>query len=267
MKRVMIFVVALLALAAAAAADFGSVVSSFRLSGTSMPYVTGIIKHSPRNPVYYGALYSTGPDYLLQYNESGSIIGSYILEGCLAPADMDDWSDVRKISVLDVGRRELLEYVPTTGSFIGSRPVPSNTRGFAVLGWRWCSFIAVGTWVYQYDRNWSIVSSFNTGMDIGAIAATPFFRNREWATVIVAPRGRGYFNCYYVSTGSFAASFTVPGSGTRGADCMTIYTAPNQIDYFCSRVTARGMYLYKIDIEGYSKIAPASLGRVKALFR
>ncbi len=261
MKRVLIFVTAVLA--TAAAADFGSIVSSFRLSGASMPYVTGIMYRFMDPVPYWGALYSTGPDYLLRYNESGSIIGSYVLEGCLAPTDMDFGRDNKSIHVLDAGRRALLEYGVTTGSLIASRPVPSNTRGFSVIFSDMC--LAVGTWFYRYDTNSSIVSSFNTGMDIGAIAATPYFRNRSWPAVIVAPRGPGLFHCYYITTGSRGGSFAVPGSGTRGADCDHISWARN--DFFCNRVTPRGMYMYQIDIEACDNVAPASLGRVKALFK
>ncbi len=258
MKRGIILLTVLLA--AAATAKFGDVTFYFRLSGTNMPYVTGILcRYEP----YYGALYSTGPDYLLQYNAMGSIIGSYVLNNCMAPADMDTWLGSRNFSVLDTGRSALLEYVLTTGSFVGSRPVPANTKGYAAL-WSSRRFLAIGTSVYQYDGNWSIVNSFNTGMDIGAIGATDKFLNRTWPTVIVAPWGPGPFHCYYVSNGSHAASFSVPGSGTRGAHC---YGPTEPIYFYCNRVTPGGMYLYRVDIEGYSNVEPASLGRVKALFK
>jgi hypothetical protein len=260
MKRGIILLTVLFA--GAASADLGSVVSSFRLSSASLPYVTGIMRQSHSGVVYWGALYSNGPDYLLQYNAQGSIIGSYILDNCTAPGDMD-MSTGHNVYVLDTQRSALLEYVLTTGSFVGSRPVPPNTKGYAAF-FEWERFLAIGTWVYYYDRNWSVVRSFNTSMDIGAIAWSRCLLNKEWHTVIVAPHGPGPFHCYYVSNGSHAASFAVPGSGTKGAHCDKGW-APY---FYCNRLTLGGdMYLYKIDIDGLSAVAPASVGRVKALFR
>ena len=116
---------------------------------------------------------------------------------------------------------------------------------------------------YKYNSSWSVVSSFPWG---GGLAATDRFLGRQGDFVILGGRPA----TVYTATGSLVGTFANnPGGLCHGIVCGPGYPGSWGTTFWRYDQSGYGVegWVYQIDLGNTTTIAPASRGRVKALFR
>ncbi len=237
----------------------GSTISSFYLSGTSQPYAQGIY----RDAAYvYGVLYSSGATYLRSYTTSGAPVGSVKLGG---PAGGAGHSPLGTAYVGAVDAYRVLHYEISTGSLAASFAAPAGARAYDYIPGGAYYYVATDRMLYFYTTNGSIVRSMMISFYVGGLAATRYFENRAGEYLVVAQWSSG-LPTYVYSNGSFLRSFVVPGT-TNGCVCGDGAPARYGVTYWCNQYIGSGLYAYQVDLANATAVAPASVGKVKALFR
>jgi len=236
--------------ASGAFADFGSVVSSFAVKAECIPVALAyngayVVSSDP-------ASFSDG--YWKVWSEEGSILSSF-----LPPKSEKVHDGAAYDGTYYWGSSYLMAsvyHLTTTGSVISTFPQP-YTYGLTWDGqYLWTSdCVSSGQTIRCHTTAGSLVSSFGVPPQI------TFACDLGWdGAYLWCPNMRGYIY-RLTTTGSVVASFAPPGR--RSAGCtfdgtylrLSGYTDPGP------------WYVYKIDIGPAPAVAPASLGRVKALFR
>jgi len=260
------------ALAAAAAATPGDVISRFPLSGNIYPVGAAMY----RDATYAYGVFDAGPGgELWKYTPAGNFISSVTLPGATRPVDADHCHlGAGYFIVLDGGTR-LMAYHVATGSLLGSLPVPATADGVAYDATSGYYYGSADNYVYRFTTAGSLVGSFSGGPDAGTLAAAPRFAGQAGDYVIVNPKARGVHPTrVYTAAGSFVASFTFSGPYP---DMDLRYGAIAGDGYPASFGTTLWVVLrtdfiwrsaYQIDLGNANPaVAPASFGAVKALYR
>jgi len=265
--------------AAAPPADgIGSVISSFKMSPLAEPFALGVY----RDPSYvYGAMYTSGTDYLYRFTPGGARVSSFALNGTLKPRGADPAHlGFGYLSVVDADARKLYVFRTTGGSpvtkfSVGGSPYPLN-----------CFWDGN----YYYVNGSSDVGKFNRYTTAGAGAGR--WTCAGWPGVITTVGGAAYAHRGNNGKGPYlvACSWTA-----RQPMCMTTFpggllirtwTVPanngNGLAYGDSSkpgvygaavwgcwYTNDGMYATQFDVEarGAAVVVPVSLGKVKSLYR
>lgn len=256
---------ATLAAACSTRADVGSVISSFQMTASASPTATGIY----RDWTYvYGILYSTGADYLAAYTPSGSLVKSVGLSQAKAPRDAD-YSPLGTgyVDVFDFDRKMLLTY-KINGEYVKAKPLPSDTTAYAYIPGASRYFIARDQMVFRYTLNDVLVNKFYVGGNIGGLAATPVYDGKDGEYVVIGRSGPGGYSYVYTGGGSLVDSFVVPGAGTYGSIVGRPEPKSFQRAYWCVQQIGAARWAYQVDVEGTAPaVAPASMGKVKAIYR
>ncbi len=264
-------VVAALVITGAARAGVGGVLHHFNMSGNIFPVAAGVY----RDDAYvFGTFFTGNGGELRRYTSAGSLINSFPLAGAVAPLDPGPSPrGSNYITVLDAGTA-LRTYETATGSFISSVAVPTSS-GYAYVPGGEYIYLAASPYVHRYTTAGSHISSFNVGDDAGTLAATPYFDSLAAEYVIVLPASRGVHPALvYTGDGSFVSSFTFSGPypdmdyrlGASVGEGYPSSAGPTlwltlQTDFIWRSA-------YEIDLgNGRIAVAPASLGRIKALFK
>ena len=260
------------ALAAAVALIFVSaafsvppeILSSFPLTGATPPGPCGI--HSDRDSVFVISYTGPGENYLYEFSLQGSFVSSLRLPGADAITETDclpypyhqDY-----FSALDAGTRDV-KIFRTTGSLVGTfMAAPADAVAIGVGG-RDAYYVYLATragLIRRYSSGGSFLNSFNTGIDVRDLAASGGYDQRWGNFVQVAPRGQPGPIYSYRSTGSLEGSFALPGTGNLGAEAI------DTSFYWCLRRVNTRLWVYEVFLGGGMPVEPASLGKVKALFR
>lgn len=243
---------------------YPSIISSFRLTGATPPGPCGI--HSGRNSVFVISYTAPGENYLYEFSLKGSFVSSLRLRGANAITETD-WSPYPYprdyFSALDAGTRDV-KIFRTTGSFVGTfMAAPADAVAIGVGG-RDAAYVYLATrggLIRRYSSQGSFLNSFGTGINVNDLAASGGYYQWWGNYVQVAPRGQpGPIYCY-TSTGSLEGSFALPGTASYCAE--TIYTS----FYWCLRRVNTRLWVYQVFLGGGMPVAPASLGRIKALYK
>ncbi|MGD8719018.1 MAG: hypothetical protein PVH29_09375 [Candidatus Zixiibacteriota bacterium] len=147
-------------------------------------------------------------------------------------------------------------YRDSSGSIISSFAGPANGYGITSDGTNlWYSSSRSGNYIWQLTTAGSVISSvegpgtFNGGVD---------WDSRGYIWVANWPSSNG--GIYRITTaGSVVESYSPVPAGTRPSGCAWDGTYVWYCDY-------TGKYVYQMDTE-LTSITPASVGKVKALFR
>ncbi len=251
--------------AGATQASVGSVISSFKLSGSAPPLATAIY----RDWTYvYGVLQATGTNYLKSFTANGSVVGSRTLPRANRPRDADHSAlGGGYFDTFDLGSKMLLTYT-TGGDFVKSKPLPSDTTAYAYIPGNRTYFIAREEMIFRYTLDDVLVNKFYVGGTIGGLAATPAYDGRNGQYIIVGREGAGGYSYAYTGGGSLVDSFVVPGSGTHGS--VVGRAAPMNLarTYWCNQNVAGARWAYQVDVGGTGiGVAPASIGKIKTLYR
>jgi len=260
-----IYAVAALAAALTSQAAAATVVSSFRMTGAGTPEATGIY----RDWTYvYGILYSAGADYLVTYTPAGSVVRSATLPRSDAPRDADHSTlGGGYVDVFDFGKKMLVTY-KKNAEFVSEKPLPSDTTAYAYIPGSSKYFIARDEMVFRYTTNDVLVNKFYAGGYIGGLAAAPVYDGKNGEYVIIGRSGAGGYSYVYTGGGSLVDSFVVPGSGTYASVVGRAEPKESQRAYWCIQRIGTGRWAYQVDVGGTAPaVAPASMGKVKAIYR
>lgn len=278
-------VVVLIVLTAAAAnAGVGSVISSFPMSGNNEPYAVAVYRDA--NFVYGVLQYGPTGEHehkLFTYAPNGSVLGSIPLSCTPGWANCRlDWLHDADHSVLGDGYFGIigvgksfppfgLDFNIKTGSIVGSFPTSPYARAYAHIPGG--AYIYVGqsypSNIFRLTMSGSVVSSFNPRDVCDLLAATDYFKGLNGAYLVSYGGGSGLYHHVYTDAGSLVGSFWLGHFSMAFAGvCGPGYPSSYGITYWCiSWGSGGGVWCFQIDLGNATAVAPASVGKIKALFR
>ena len=166
--------------------------------------------------------------------------------------------------VVDEGARDVKVY-NSSGSFLGVwKAVPPNTVGCAVGGYME-KLIYLGTSdgvvsVHRYSG--SFITSFATGVPLADLGSAAGYRG--WGEYMYLGPARSGDPVRVYNWGSICGTFHLPGlrnAGTVMAD------AGGSIWGWYLRNTGTEIWAYRVQVGHMMAVEPASLGRIKALYK
>jgi hypothetical protein len=260
------------ALAAAVAVIFVSaafsyppeIVSSFRLSGAAPPNPRGI--YFSYTSAYVISYTAPSVNYLYEFSRQGSFLSSVRLPGANVISETDAAPDGYPgdcFSAVDTGTRDVKIYT-TAGSLVGTfMATPADAVAIGIGG-HVTDYVYLATRsgvVLRYSPRGSFISSFNTGINVRDLAASGGYAIYWGDFVQLAPRGLpGPIYSYRGYGGSLAGSFALPGTRSLGALGAHTY-------YYCLRRVNTQLWVYHVYLGQGMPVEPASLGRIKALYK
>lgn len=277
-RSVFNFSLFIILLAAAAYAGVGSVISSFCISEHPGPWVAAVYRD---HDYVYGVLEygSTTYEYrLVTFTVNGSAVASVPLN--YVPGQGHEplrWLRDADHSALGAGyvgllgsghiyRAYGLDFHVKTGSF--ARRFNTLEIGTAYAHIPGGNYIYVGetypNHILRLTTSGSFVSSFRPRDVCDVLAATDYFEGRYGAYLITYGGGSGLYHHIYTDGGSLLGSFWLgPFGMIFGGVCGSGYPSYHGITYWC----IDGSWCFQIDLGNATAVAPASVGKVKALFR
>lgn len=244
-------------IAAPAFGGVGSVISSF-------PWPGALNIYRDANYVYSVA----GANTLRRYTVGGSLLGTVTLSRLTTPGDADHTPTGPGYLGVIERANSIFEYRISTGSFVRSVPTGPNTLGYAYFPASTYVYVHRGTYsniVYRCRTTGSVVSSFVVSNSSGPLAATNRFNDVAGDYVIVGSR-IALSARVYTGAGSFVRSFVMPAV-TYGCVCGPGSPSARGTTYWCNLRMGTNFYAYQIDLGNTTAVAPASVGRIKALYR
>lgn len=242
------------------------IIGSFPLTGATPP--------SPRGVHYYNGVFvishtAPGYNYLYQYSLQGSFISSFLLPGANVISETDSLPETYPryyFSALDTATHDVKIYT-TAASLVGTfMAAPTDAVAIGVGGHvtGYVYLAASNGLIRRYSPEGSFLASFNTGVAVGDLTASGGYAARWGYFVQIAPfnsAGPIYSFWSMYTAGSLAGTFPLPGTRSYGAEVM--YTS----FYTCLRQVGSALWVYRVDLGRGMAVEPASLGKVKGLFR
>jgi hypothetical protein len=246
-------------------ADYPHIVSSFRISGVTPPYARGVYggDDSVGGIFYEGA----GRHSFRVFTSGGSLVATYGMPGGVMLGDADNPPQgyaAGTFAVVDEGAHNVKVY-NTTGSFVGVwKAVPANTVGLAVGGYTQ-KFVYLGTSdgvVSAHTYAGSFIASFATGVPLADLGASAAYIG--WGDYVYLGPARNGDPVRVYNYQSICGSFSYPGLRNAGT---VISPWGGSVWSWCLRNAGTEIWAYRARVGSAMAVAPASLGRVKALFR
>jgi hypothetical protein len=259
-------------------ARVGSVISSFHMREGPARWVAAVYRDQD---YVYGVLEYGPSDYeyrLVTFNVDGSVVASVPLE--YVPGQGHEpliWLRDADHSTLGAGYVGLLgtghiyrvyglDFDVETGSFV--RRFNTLDIGTAYAHIPGGNYIYIGetypNHILRLTTSGSFVSSFRPRDVCDVLAATDYFEGRYGAYLITYGGGSGLYHHIYTDDGSLLDSFWLgPFAMISGGVCGPGYPSDYGITYWC----IDGSWCFQIDLANGVAVAPASVGKVKALFR
>ncbi len=263
--RLLIYVTAALVAASAAQAGVGSVISSFRMTGVGVTAAKGIYRG---DTFVYAVVDAAGDNYLRIYTMAGSRVGSVVLAGSDSPRDADhSLLGSGYVDVFDYGKKMLLTYT-FDGALVNSKAVPSDTTAYAYIPGTSRYFLARDQMIFRYTLNDVLINKFYVGGTLGGLAATGRYNGKAGQYLVIGRSGTGGYSFVYTGGGSLIDSFVVPGAGTYGSVVGPGALMDSAQTYWCVQTVGSYRWAYQVDVGATAPaVLPASVGRVKALYR
>ncbi len=244
------------------------VTSSFPLPAVAPAEARGVYYpyEHPYDTIYVISHESPGVNYLHKFVSKGSHVSSFLLRGASVLGDADNAPDGYSsyyFSVVDMGTNDVKIYT-VEGSLVGTLfPAPPETVAVGIGGHSY-NYIYLGTSdgvIYRYWGQGVFAGSFSTGIEIYDLAGSGAYAY-EWGNhVLLGPKRPSKIVYAYNYAGRLAGGFELPGMRNRGA------MAYDYRFYWCLREDADGLWAYHVYLGQGMAVEPASLGRVKALFK
>lgn len=255
----------------------GSLISSFYMTGSSGTYALGIWRDSS---YVYGIIYSASTDYLRSFTTAGSAAGSVALRGTATPRGAGDCHlGGGYVAVTDATNNRVYMFNKGTGSAVTSFSTTAANQEWSVM---WS-----GTYYYtcrSYNPNSRLYYRYtSTGGSAGTWTASgyPFSYCRGIGYTNIANSATGSYMVageaattdrhaiINIANGSLVRSWSSGRGGvTNGADCGTGAPTSHGTTYWVNCYVGGSLYAFQWDIDGSaSSVEPASLGKVKALYR
>ena len=253
----------------------GYVISSFEARPGYRMFVQGIYRDASYVYAAVGDYTNNRITYLFKYTPSGSSVGlarglpgPYLLYG---DADHSALGDGYFAIIYDESSVRDIDLA--SGSIVSSWSPFADMYGYAYIpGGAYKYVLTEGGTVYRFTVAGSLVSSFAVGWG-KSLAASDRFAGRSGEFVIVA--GDRAANVYS-GAGSLIRTFVVPEAPYL---CLKHDTAACGVGYpgecnttFWAHLTDRMPpwdrdFVYQISLGNGVAVAPASVGRIKALYR
>ena len=258
-------VVVTLIVIGAALADYPSIISSFRMSGVTVPYARGI--YGGYGDV--GGIFYDGPGRhsFRVFTSGGSLVATYPMPGGVMLGDADNPPQgypSGAFMIVDEGAHDVKVY-NVSGSFLGVwKAVPANTVGCAVGGYME-KLIYLGTSdgvVSVHTYSGSFITSFATGVPLADLGSAAGYR--MWGEYMYLGPARSGDPVRVYNWGSMCGTFHLPGLSNAGT---VMPDAGGSIWSWCLRNAGTEIWAYKVQVGHMMAVEPASLGRVKALFK
>jgi hypothetical protein len=252
------------AVKAAPARGIVSVISSFKVSGSAGPYALGVYRS---NKYVYEIMYASPAPALRRYTVAGSLLSVKALNGATVLRDAGP-SDLGAgyFSALEADSGRLITFT-TAGSFVSAREVPRDARGFTRERGDRGFCLGRGRYVYFYASSGKVAGSFYAAWDVGDLAAINCFAGEPGDYILVGYVGANQPVRVYTRNGSLVMYFSLSGVYNRGGDCGRAAPLRYGKSYWCNRRCADGTYAFQVEVGYADAVAPASVGKVKALFR
>jgi hypothetical protein len=244
------------------------VTSSFPLPAVPPTQARGVYYpyEYPYDTIYVISHESPGVNYLHKFVSNGSHVSSYLLREASVLGDADrapDGYSSSYFSVVDVGTNDVKIY-NVEGSFVGTLfPAPADTVAVGIGGHS-CNYMYLGTAggiIYRYWGRGTLAGSFSTGIEINDLAGSGAYAYEWGSHVLLGPKRPSKIVYAYEYTGRHAGGFELPGTRNCGA------MAYNYTMYWCLREGTDGLWAYQVFLGRGMPVEPASLGKVKALFK
>ena len=276
MKRKILPLVAVGAALAAAAAAFGAVgdvISSFHIPRG--PRIAGLC----RDAEYVYLVVDTGTSKLLRtYNVNGSLVREIPLEESDNYAEEGDHSPkgsgyfaLFELAALPSEYMYVVSYKLATGSIVDTIYISAHTIYWEPSGFAYVPgshYIYCAMWRREHGPHY-VTRYTTTGTEVGRIerrcvslGATPLYNSLEGEYVVIADKP----TWVYTSSGSLVGSFALPFYPSKSV-CGPGAPSSYKTTFWCIMRINYEDYCYQIDLGNTTHVAPASLGRVKALFR
>ena len=241
------------------------IISSFRMSGVAPPCARGIYGDN----LIVGGIFYEGPGRhsFRVFTSGGSLVATYPMPGGVMLGDADNPPQgyaAGTFAVVDEGARNVKVY-SVTGSFVGVwKAVPPNTVGCAVGGYME-KLIYLGTSdgvVSVHTYSGSFITSFATGVPLADLGSAAGYRG--WGEYMYLGPARSGDPVRVYNWGSMCGTFHLPGLTNAGT---TMPHAGASIWSWCLRNAGTEMWAYKVQVGHMMAVEPASLGRIKALYK
>ncbi len=171
------------------------------------------------------------------------------------------------------GVARVYDYAVYTGSVVGSWAPFERMSAYAYIPGGRHKYVITGDYtsngyLYRFTTEGSLVSSFSVGPRTAGLAATDTFAGRDGEYLIVTKNWRRYV---YSASGSLITSFEhyQYNTGNYGCVCGPGYPADygTTLWYIQSVWYEHNAYVFQAYLGNGVAVAPASVGKVKALFR
>ena len=239
--------------AVSAGAAVGDVLSSFAWADARNAY---------RDAGYVYCV--AGVNTLRTYTVGGSLVHTVALSGLTDAGDADHSPTGAGYFAVIERSSVIFEYRLATGSFVRSIVAIPGTLGGGYFPGSPYLYVHINPYVVRLTTAGSFVSSFLVSYSAGPIAATNRFNGRAGDYVVVGGRTSGSTRVY-TGTGSAVTTFNVPGP-TLGCVCGPGYPSA-ATTYWCNIGVGANRYAFQFDLGNATAVAPASAGRIKALYR
>lgn len=247
----------------------GSVISSFYIADNYHYWAFGVARDS--SYVYY-VIQGITPAFELHYRHPSGTPRGMIYFGAwpAGHADADAsilgpgyFADIYTVNSV----RAVTDFDLATGSAVASWAPFSNMIGYACNAELGIRYVGDGNgYVNRYNSAGSLLSSFPTSAGIYGLAASEEFGGNHGEYVIVTKSGNLYV---YSAQGVELASVKMPLPGSV-SECACGPGYPSEYGTTLWGVGLAGnydSYVFQLSLHNATVVEPASVGRIKALFR
>ena len=286
--KLMVLIASAIIAAAAAEATIGSIISSFWLDNTNPPGYSPLGVYRDRSRVYV-TFYFTGGNggFLRSYTAAGVPVGSVTLDVIAQPSDVTPCHlGARYIGVVDARTAYLYFLTKSTGSLVSSFWAYGGGGAGYVPAVTWDGFYFYSAGLTSegdfnlYDRDGSFVRTWHLngwpvgqwGIDGVAFAPRANFRDGRYLVTSPFPGGKPHY-LFDMVDGSLLASWRMPSSFFEYSTDVA-YGNASPTTYggaaWIIRMYVGGVYwVYQLDIHarGATNVLPASIGKIKAIYR
>lgn len=256
----------------------GSVISSFRMTGVAKPYALGIYRDAS---YVHGVIYGADKDYLYRYTAAGARVSSYVINGTSTPRDAcHAHLGAGYLALVDARKRYLFVFTTAGGTAITSFPVAGSPFPLNCF-WDGTYYYANGPGdrgeFERYEKTgasagkWSC-AGWPDGMTYcGGAAYAPRANNAAGPYFVACSWLAGEPMCLTTfPAGSLVHTWTPPAENGNGL----VYGKSSQPGAYGNALwaawfTGSSLDAFEFDVgaRGAPAVAPASVGKVKALYR
>lgn len=247
--------------------SLGSVISSFWIADNYHSYAHGVARDGTY--VYYVTV-EMSPAFRLYYRYPGGGGGMVFIGKFPAGHGDADRSVLGPGYFADIYRvgevQTITDFDVATGSAVASwAPFEDNMRGYAYSPALGRKYVGHDSRVYRYDTGGNLLSSFVIGMNMNGLAVTEEFSGYNGEYIIVAA---GIDSYVLNAQGAIVGSFSYPRGVITACACGPGYPSEYGTTLWCVVDTyMQAVYLSQVSLHNATAIAPASVGKIKALYR